>query len=91
MGQQPTDEFRNSAVRMALTSGLSRQQVADDLGVGKSTLNKWIAAFRNTDGAATEGLSLAEENIRLRRENRVLQEDKDALIRATQIFVSQKL
>jgi transposase len=28
------DEFRKDAVRIALTSGLSRRQVADDLGVG---------------------------------------------------------
>ena len=28
-------------VRIALTSGLSRKQVASDLGVGLSTLNKW--------------------------------------------------
>lgn len=41
MGTGRTDEFRNDAVRIALTSGLSRRQVADDLGVGLSTLNKW--------------------------------------------------
>ena len=39
-----TDEFRKDAVRIALTSGLTRKQVADDLGVGMSTLNKWITA-----------------------------------------------
>ena len=32
--------FAHHAVRIALTSGLSRRQVADDLGVGLSTLNK---------------------------------------------------
>lgn len=25
--------------------GLSRKQIADDLGVGMSTLNKWITAY----------------------------------------------
>ena len=39
MGQKRTDEFRADAVRIALTSGLTRKQVADDLGVGMSTLN----------------------------------------------------
>ncbi len=43
MGLKRTDEFRKDAVRIALTSGLARRQVADDLGVGMSTLNKWIA------------------------------------------------
>ena len=32
-----TAEFRTDAVRIALNSGLSRRQVADDLGVGLST------------------------------------------------------
>ena len=41
-----TDEFRKEAVRIALTSGLSRRQVADDLGGGFSTLNKWVNAHR---------------------------------------------
>jgi transposase-like protein len=31
---QRTPEFRAEAVRIALTSGLSRKQVAADLGVG---------------------------------------------------------
>ena len=43
------DEFRQDAVRSALTSGLTRKQVADDLGVGMSTLNKWITAHRDID------------------------------------------
>ena len=49
MGLKRTDEFRKDAVRIALTSGLTRKQVADDLGVGMSTLNKWITAYRDTD------------------------------------------
>jgi transposase len=39
MGRTRTDEFRKDAMRIALTSGLTRKQVADDLGVGMSTLN----------------------------------------------------
>ena len=46
MGLKRTDEFRKDAVRIAQTSGLTRKQVADDLGVGMSTLNKWITAHR---------------------------------------------
>ena len=44
MGTVRTDEFRKEAVRLALPRGLSRRQVADDLGVGFSTLNKWVSA-----------------------------------------------
>jgi transposase len=74
MGLKGTDEFRQDAVRIALTSGLTRKQVADDLGVGMSTLNKWITAHRDTDVVSKEDLSLAQENDRLRRENRLLKD-----------------
>ena len=91
MGTKRTDEFRQDAVRIALTSGLTRKQVADDLGVGMSTLNKWITAHRDTDVASKEDLSLAQENDRLRCENRVLKEEREILKKAAQFFAGQKL
>ena len=68
----------------------TRKQVADDLGVGMSTLNKWITAHRDTDVVSKEDLSLAQENDRLRRENCILKEDREILKQATQFFASQK-
>ena len=62
MGTVRTDEFRKEAVRSALTSGLSRKQVADDLGVGMSPLDKWITAHRDTDVVSAEDRELALEN-----------------------------
>jgi transposase-like protein len=66
MGTGRTDESRKDAVRIALTSGLSRRQVADDLGGGMSTLNKWGTAHRDTDVVSTDDRELARENDRLR-------------------------
>ena len=86
-----TGEFRKDAARIALTSGLTRRQVADDLGVGMSTLNKWITAHRYTNVVSIEDLDLAKENDRLRRENRILKEERDILKKATAFFASQKL
>ena len=45
MAQRHSEEFRRDAARIALTSGLTRRQVSADLGVGLSTLNKWVKAF----------------------------------------------
>ena len=90
MGLKRTDEFRQDAVRIALTSGLTRKQVAGDLGVGMSTLNKWITAHRGTDVVSQEDLGLAQENDRLRRENRILKEERDILKKATQFFAGLK-
>lgn len=90
MGLKRTDEFRQDAVRIALTSGLTRRQVADDLGVGMSTLNKWITAHRDTDVVSKEDLNLAKENERLRREVRLLKEEREILKKATQFFAGLK-
>ena len=90
MGLKRTDEFRHDAVRIALTSGLTRKQVAGDLGIGMSTLNKWITAHRDRDVVSKEDLDLARENDRLRRENRILKEEREILKKATQFFAGQK-
>lgn len=90
MGTKRTDEFRADAVRIALTSGLTRRQVASDLGVGLLTLNKCVTAHRDTDVVSDKELDLARENERLRRENRILKEDRDIPKKATPFFGSQK-
>ena len=90
MGTKRTDEFRQDAVRIALTSGLTGKQVADDLGVGMSTLKKWITVYRDTDVVSKEDLDLAQENERLRREIRLLNEEREILKKATQFFAGLK-
>jgi len=79
MGRSKSEEFRQEAVRIALTSGLTREQVASDLGIGLSTLNKWVTTHRDTGDFSTEDQELARENDRLRREIRILKEERDIL------------
>ena len=64
--------------------------MADDLGIGMSTLNKWITSHRDTDVLSKEDLGLTQENDRLRRENRILKEEREILKKATVFFASQK-
>ena len=85
-----SEEFKREAVRIALTSGLPRERVASDLGIGKSTLGKWLAQYRPADLVAAPQADLARENERLRLENRVLKEERDILKKATQFFASQR-
>ncbi len=80
-----SEELKQEAVRIALSSGLPRERVAKDLGVGKSTLGKWLAQYRPTDLAAAPQADLARENERLRLENRVLKEEREVLKKATQL------
>ena len=46
MGPKCSPEFRQEAVRVALTSGHIRKQVAADFGVGLSTPSRWIQLDR---------------------------------------------
>jgi transposase len=85
-----TEDFRQEAVRIALTSGLSRRRVAADLGVGLSTLGKWVSQYRPTDLVSAPQADLARENERLRLENRILKEEREILKKATQFFASQR-
>ena len=79
MGPKRSDEFRREAVRIALTSGLTRKQVACDLGIGFSTLRKWIQKSLPDTLPPAPDLDLAKENERLRKENRILKEERDLL------------
>lgn len=69
-----SEEFKRDAVRIALTSGLTRRQVASGLGVGLSTLGKWIRAISDEAQVPERDADLLRENERLRRENRILRD-----------------
>ncbi|AQU89334.1 transposase (plasmid) [Komagataeibacter nataicola] len=71
-----TEDFKREAVRIALSRGLARTRVAADLGIGKSTLVKWIVDYRPGEPASEEQADLARENERL-REGRIPQDWQD--------------
>jgi len=83
MASNPTREFRAEAVRVALTSGLPRKQVAADFGVGFSTLSRWIRQDRRNLEKPTAQSDLEREVAELRRENRMLREEREVLKKAT--------
>lgn len=91
MGTKRTTEFRQEAVRVALTSGLTRKQVAADFDIGFSTLNKWIEQDRKAPEKPTAQSDLEREITELRKENRLLREERDVLKKATIFFAGQKL
>ena len=77
-----TDEFRRDAVRIATSSGLTRPKLASDLGVGLSTLNKWVQKHRHDDLMSGPHDDVEKENARLRREVRLLKEEREVLKKA---------
>lgn len=89
MTPRHTAEFKQEAVRIALTSGLTRRQAASDLGVGFSTLSKWIRQSRDDEMISVPDHDLFKEVERLRKENRRLKEERDLLKKATVFFAEQ--
>ncbi|WP_409360022.1 IS3 family transposase [Aliiroseovarius crassostreae] len=77
MASNPTPEFRAEAVRVALTSGLPRKQVAADFGVGFSTLSRWIQQDRRNPEKPSAHSDLEREVAELRKENRMLREERE--------------
>jgi transposase len=87
-----TRDFENEAVRLALTSGRTQREIAEDLGVGLSTLVRWIGRSRDRAAEGTGGpaeTDTAAELKRLRRENEILRQERDILKRATAFFARE--
>jgi transposase len=87
-----TKGFEDEAVRLVRTSGRTQREIAEDLGVGLSTLVRWIGRSRDRqidepDGTGQEDITA--ELKRLRRENEILRQERDILKRATVFFAKE--
>ncbi len=78
-GNRPTPEFRREAVRLALTGGRTRREIAEDLGIGLSTLTRWLGQEQDVREPSEAPVDLHAELKRLRRENAVLKQERDIL------------
>ena len=95
-----TDEFRQQAVDLLLSSGRPLKQVAEDLGVSANSLRLWrnralgagsqgkVEAPRERGEAETaaDGPQGEAEMRRLRRENEYLRRQRDILKKAMSIL-----
>ena len=87
-----TKEFEDEAVRLVRTSGRSQRKIARDLGIGLSTLVRWISRSRDRSGdhgAEPVPPDVTAELKQLRRENEVLRQEHDILKKATAFFVRE--
>ena len=85
-------EFEEEAVRLVETSGRTQREIADDLGIGRSTLRNWLAKHRERELEAPppdRQEDLAAELKRLRRENEILRQEREILKRAATFFAKE--
>ena len=83
------DEFKANAVRLVREEGLKIGDVANNLGIGTSTLKMWLGKHQKGQLTKTEKQTKEEEELKkLRRENRILRQERDILKKAMGIFSS---
>ncbi len=81
--------FRQEAVRLLATSGRTIKEVAEDLGVGVSSLGTWKRKLARADLMAGPHEDVEKELARLRRENELLRAERDLLKKATAFFAKE--
>lgn len=70
-------DFKREATRIVSTSGRSVRVVADELGIGKSTLERWRRVFRDENLLSGPHEDMGLELARLRKENEILRQERD--------------
>jgi transposase len=88
-GRVIDDAFRQEAVRLLATSGRTIRQVADDLGVGVSSLGTWKRKLDRAELMSGPHEDVEQELKRLRRENELLRAERDLLKKATAFFAKE--
>jgi transposase len=68
-------------MRLALTSRRTRRVIAEDLGIGLSTLTRWLGQDRDADEPNEAPVHVHAAMKRLRRETAVLKQERDILAR----------
>lgn len=88
-----TEEFKVEAVRILRASGRPLAQVARELGIVPSALDRWNRQQRKAEQAGTTRAAVKaerEELLRLRRENEVLRQERDFLRSAAAYFAKER-
>jgi transposase len=83
-------EFKAEVVELVRQPGNTAGSVARDLELTETAVREWVRQA-DVDSGRRDGLTTAEreELARLRKENRVLREERDILKRATAFFARE--
>ena len=85
-----TEQYKAEVVALCRGREKPLSEIARDLDLTESVVRRWVAQAE-VDAGRREGLTSSEreELARLRRENRVLREERDILKRATAFFARE--
>ena len=93
-----SQEFRDSTVQLILNNSESVVKVSNDLDINTKTLYHWVRMYKkehnipNLNATSSTTHESAEEELkRLRRENKILKQERDILKKATAYFAKETL
>ena len=84
-----TEEFKAGAVRLVVREGRTVAQVGRELDLAESVLHSWVKQAKVDQGKGPPGALTSQEReelARLRKENRILKEEKEILRKAAAFF-----
>lgn len=88
-------EFRLEVAQQVVDAGRSIRDVAESLGLGKSTVDKWARQLRNErDGNLSSATPLTPDQIRIReleKKLRILEEDNQILKKASALLMQDSI
>ena len=86
-----TDEFKQQAVQLASQPGVTKRQIAEELGIGAKMLGRWCREFSEHGEKAFPGQGKAcdEEVAALRRELARVKKERDFLKEAAAFFARE--
>ena len=84
--------YRSEAVRLVLEEKVPQSRVCRDLGVPESSLSRWVHQAQVDAGRGKAGALTTDERAeltRLRRENKILQQEREILKKAAAFFAKE--
>jgi len=88
-------EFKVESAQLVLDQGYSVREAAESMGVGKSTLDKWVRKLKSERGGTlTDGKPITEEQreiAELKKQIKRLEMEKDILKKASALLMSDSM
>lgn len=89
-----SEEFKRDAVRLVVAEGYTRQAAAAAVGVSEQSLRAWHAKYVPAPEPCGESATveeLREENVRLRKQLKRAELEREILKKATAFFAKESL
>ena len=93
-----SQEFKDSTVQLIINNNENAKDISKDLDINPKTLYAWVAAYKKQHNFPMRNIEIkttkeseSEELKRLRRENKILKQERDILKKATAYFAKETL